>query len=65
MNPELREEICRRIAAVGWCEMSRRTGIDRIQLYRLFRWGRGSFRIETLNRVLPHVGMKLTIVEAD
>jgi DNA-binding phage protein len=54
------------IERVGWREVARRTGVDRCALHRTFsRNGRGHPTLATLDRVLPHVGLRLTIVEAE
>jgi DNA-binding phage protein len=53
------------IERVGWTETARRSGIDRGTLHRSF--GKNARRIanlSTVERVVPHIGLALTVTEA-
>jgi DNA-binding phage protein len=58
-------EIRAGIVRVGWSEVARRSGMHRITLHRCFgKNGRGRPTLATIERVLPHIGLQLAIVEA-
>ena len=53
------------IERIGWSETARLSGVDRTTLHRCFgRNGRGHPALATIERVLPHVGLELTVTEA-
>jgi DNA-binding phage protein len=46
----------------GWSETSLRSGVERCSLHRAFgAHGRGHPTMTTIERVLPHVGLRLTV----
>jgi len=51
------------ITAMGWSETARRSGVDRVTLHRVFgENGRGHPTLETIERVLPTLGLNLVVV---
>lgn len=53
------------IERVGWSETARRSGVARSHLHRAFGAnGRGGPSLNTIERVLPHVGLDLDVTEA-
>lgn len=60
--PEIRAGIER----VGWTETARRSGLERTQLHRAFgKNGRQCPSLATVERLLPHVGLRLAVEHAD
>jgi DNA-binding phage protein len=54
------------IERIGFREASRRSGVERAALHRAFsRNGRGHPTLRTLERVLPHLGLRLAVVELE
>lgn len=54
------------IERLGWSEISRRSGVDRTCLHRVFgKNGRGHPSLTTIERVLPHLGLELQVREID
>jgi DNA-binding phage protein len=56
----IRDELRPRIAEVGWTAMARLSGVERASLHRAFRHN-GKPNLDTINKVLPHVGLRLTL----
>ena len=61
----LLEQIRERIKRIGWAQTARRSGVERVQLYRNFsgRIGTGNPRLSMIEAVLPTLGLQLTLTE--
>jgi DNA-binding phage protein len=60
----LRSQVCTEVRDLkgGWCELSRRTGLDRSMLNRAFAMKGHTPSLTTVLRVLPHLGLRMTII---
>ncbi len=58
------EQIRAGIERLGWSETARRCGVDRTQLHRAFGHNpRKGTSLRTIERVLPALGLELTVKE--
>jgi DNA-binding phage protein len=64
-GPEILDRIREEIEARGWSKVAEQSGVDRVNLHRVFGPnGRGRPNMTTLERVLPHLGLELQVTEA-
>jgi DNA-binding phage protein len=58
------EQIRAAIERIGWSETARRSGVNRVTLHRCFgKNGREHPTMTTIERVLPHIGLRIAVEE--